>query len=73
MSKEVKALLRGRCPTMDKATLSAVAHALHKKGCLKEADVLAALGEIRTPSVADLFVAMLGGVEQKPSSAKEAA
>jgi ABC-2 type transport system ATP-binding protein len=39
----------------------------------KDSTALAALGEIRTPSVADLFVAMMGGVEQKPASAKEAA
>jgi ABC-2 type transport system ATP-binding protein len=39
----------------------------------KEAASLDALGETRTPSVADLFVAMMGGVAQKPMASKEAA
>jgi ABC-2 type transport system ATP-binding protein len=39
----------------------------------KDAAALEALGETRPPSVADLFVAMMGGVEQKPMSSKEAA
>ncbi len=39
----------------------------------KDAASLEPLGETRTPSVADLFVAMMGGVEQKPMAAKEAA
>jgi ABC-2 type transport system ATP-binding protein len=39
----------------------------------KDATVLEALGETRPPSVADLFVAMMGGVEQKPAASKEAA
>jgi ABC-2 type transport system ATP-binding protein len=39
----------------------------------KDAASIEALGETRTPSVADLFVALMGGVEQKPVSSKEAA
>jgi ABC-2 type transport system ATP-binding protein len=39
----------------------------------KDATALEALGETRPPSVADLFVAMMGGVEQKPAASKEAA
>ena len=39
----------------------------------KDAASLEALGETRAPSVADLFVAMMGGVEQKSMASKEAA
>jgi ABC-2 type transport system ATP-binding protein len=39
----------------------------------KDAASLEPLGETRAPSVADLFVAMMGGVEQKPMTSKEAA
>jgi ABC-2 type transport system ATP-binding protein len=39
----------------------------------KDPDAIAALGETRAPSVADLFVALMGGVEQKPLASKEAA
>jgi ABC-2 type transport system ATP-binding protein len=39
----------------------------------KDAKSMEGLGETRAPSVADLFVAMMGGVDQKPSRAKEAA
>jgi ABC-2 type transport system ATP-binding protein len=39
----------------------------------KDAASLEALGETRAPSVTDLFVAMMGGVEQKSMASKEAA
>lgn len=39
----------------------------------KDAKSMEGLGETRAPSVADLFVAMMGGVEQKPMASKEAA
>jgi ABC-2 type transport system ATP-binding protein len=39
----------------------------------KDPAAIAALGETRAPSVADLFVALMGGVEQKPLASKEAA
>ena len=49
--------------------LGTVFDRLRGRGALSEADVETALGEVRRPSIADLFVAVMGHTAGQPKGA----